>query len=86
MNSPFSLLTDTITLNRPVVIFTRNNKKLFGYLRAFDKHMNLALENVRELFSIKNKNKNRNKNITYHERYISKLLLRGDTIILILPI
>ena len=27
-----------------------------------------------------------NKNTTYHERYISKLILRGDTIILLLPI
>ena len=44
--------------------------------------MNLALENVRELFYIKDKSKI----ISHHERYISKLLLRGDTIILVLPI
>ena len=82
MNNPFSLLADTIALNRPIIIFTRNNKKLFGHIRAFDKHMNLALENVRELFSFKDNNKN----TTYHERYISKLILRGDTIILLLTI
>ena len=82
MNTPFSLLSDIVAMNRPVVIFIRNNKKLFGYLRAFDKHMNLALENVRELYCIKNKNKC----ITYHERYISKMLLRGDSIVLILPV
>jgi len=82
MNNPFSLLADTVALNRPIIIFTRNNKKLFGNIRAFDKHMNLALENVKELYSIKNKSKN----IIYHERYISKLILRGDTIILLLPL
>jgi small nuclear ribonucleoprotein D2 len=81
MSSPFSLLAETIAFDRPIIIFTRNNKKLFGYMRAFDKHMNLALENVREIWSVHHKKYG----ILYHERYISKLILRGDSIILLLP-
>ncbi len=79
MNAPYSLLSETILFNRPIVIFARNNKKLFGYLRAFDRHMNLALENVRELWS----NYDKKKGLLFHERYISKMILRVDSIVIV---
>nr|UXY87137.1 small nuclear ribonucleoprotein SM D2 [Cryptomonas sp.] len=82
MDSPLSLLSEAIALNRPIIVFSRNNKKLYGHVRAFDRHMNLALENIRELSSTHDKKKG----LIYHERYISKMILRGDSIILFLPI
>ena len=32
------------------MISLRNNRKLLGRVRAFDRHMNLILENVQEVF------------------------------------
>mmetsp|Transcript_14745 Transcript_14745/g.36899 ORF Transcript_14745/g.36899 Transcript_14745/m.36899 type:complete len:86 (+) Transcript_14745:680-937(+) len=81
-DSPLSLLSKNIFKNRPMIIFLRNNRKLLGYLRAYDKHLNLILENVKELKPISNKKK---QNI-YNERFFSKLVLRGDSVILIIPI
>ncbi|AEA38753.1 small nuclear ribonucleoprotein SM D2 (nucleomorph) [Cryptomonas paramecium] len=79
--SPFFLLVQAVISNRPVIIFVRNNRKLVGYIRAFDKHVNLILENVRELWTTCVE-----KNIFYHERYIAKMILRGDSIVLLLCI
>jgi small nuclear ribonucleoprotein D2 len=80
--NPFVFLSKCIIENSPLIIFMRNNKKLFGYVRAFDRHMNLIMENVKELWVDKNFQK---KNI-YHEKIFSKLILRGDSIILIAKI
>jgi small nuclear ribonucleoprotein D2 len=79
---PFVILSESIIKNYPLIIFLRNNKKLIGYIRGFDRHMNLLLENVKELWVIKNFEK---KNV-YHEKFFSKLILRGDSIILITKI
>jgi len=34
-----------------VLINCRNNKKLLGRVRAFDRHCNMVLENVREMWT-----------------------------------
>lgn len=74
--------SESIFNNRPVMIFIRNNKKLLGYIRAYDRHMNLVLENVKEIRTIRNaKGK-----LEFHEKYFSKLILRGDSIVLSLRI
>jgi len=76
------MLSQSVLKNRPIIIFIRNNRKLLGYLRAYDKHLNLILENVKELrtsFNIKQK-------VNYRERFFSKLILRGDSVILVIPV
>ena len=40
-----------IVLNQQVLINCRNNKKLLGRVRAFDRHCNMVLENVREMWT-----------------------------------
>jgi small nuclear ribonucleoprotein D2 len=79
-NSPLTFLSESIVNNRPVVVFIRNNKKLLGYIRAFDRHMNLVLENTKELWTTLNSQKKQ----IYHEKFLPKLVLRGDSVILIL--
>lgn len=38
-------------LCKQVLINCRNNKKLLGRVRAFDRHCNMVLENVREMWT-----------------------------------
>jgi small nuclear ribonucleoprotein D2 len=80
-SSPFYSLSESIKNNRPIIIFLRNNRKLIGYLRAYDRHMNLILENVKEIQSKETSAKIKN----FNERYFSKLVLRGDSVVIILP-
>lgn len=41
---PFSVLTKTVKENTQVLISCRNNKKLLGRVKAFDRHCNMVLE------------------------------------------
>lgn len=47
---PLSILQHALTNNTQVLINCRNNKKLLAKVKAFDRHMNLLLENVREFW------------------------------------
>lgn len=47
---PLSLLTTAVKSNSQILIMTRNNKKLLARVKAFDRHCNLVLENVKEVF------------------------------------
>jgi small nuclear ribonucleoprotein D2 len=95
---PLSLLTDAVKNNTQVLIACRNNRKLLARVKAFDRHCNMVLEEVTELWQETPKSskakaaaaaaagdakpvvsKPVNKN-----RYISKMFLRGDSVILIL--
>jgi small nuclear ribonucleoprotein D2 len=96
---PLSLLTDAVKNNTQVLISCRNNRKLLARVKAFDRHCNMVLEDVTELWqetpksskakaaaaaagggdSKTNVSKPVNK-----DRYISKMFLRGDSVILVL--
>lgn len=84
-HGPMSLLQDAIEQDIPVVISCRNNHKLIAKVRAFDRHCNLILENVKELWteSLKNNKGKKIKSIS-KERFVSKLFLRGDTVVIVL--
>lgn len=47
---PLSILQQSIVNHTQVLINCRNNKKLLGHTKAFDRHMNIILENVREMW------------------------------------
>ena len=91
---PLSVLMKSVKNNTQVLINTRNNHKLLARVKAFDRHFNMILENVKEMWTefpkkkINNDNKNNYNNsdgdIIYKDRYISKMFLRGDSVILIL--
>ncbi|KAK6464037.1 hypothetical protein DFJ63DRAFT_58085 [Scheffersomyces coipomensis] len=84
-HGPMSLIQTAVNNQTPIVISCRNNHKLIAKVKAFDRHCNLVLENVKELWTetVKNSKGKKIKSIS-RERFISKLFLRGDSIIIIL--
>lgn len=46
---PMSLLTQAVKNHTQVLISCRNNRKLLARVKAFDRHFNMILENVREV-------------------------------------
>lgn len=84
-NGPFSLLQTAVNKNTPVVISCRNNHKLIAKVKAFDRHCNMILESVKELWteSVKN-SKGKTIKTMSKERFVSKMFLRGDSVIIVL--
>jgi len=85
-SGPMQVLTKSVKENTQVLITCRNNKKLLARVKAFDRHCNMVLENVKEMWTEtpkagKGKKKSQPVN---KDRYISKLFLRGDSVILVL--
>ncbi|ELW72622.1 Small nuclear ribonucleoprotein Sm D2 [Tupaia chinensis] len=83
---PLSVLTQSVKNNTQVLINCRNNKKLLGRGKAFDRHCNMALENVKEMWTEvpkSGKGKKKFKPVN-KDRYISKKFLRGDSVIVVL--
>ena len=83
---PRSLLLHSMRTNSQVLINVRNNHKLLARVKAFDRHCNMVLENVKEVWTEvpkTGKGKKKAKPVN-KERYISKMFLRGDSVILVL--
>lgn len=78
---PLSLLTNVVRDNAQVLVSCRNNRKLLGRVRAFDRHCNLVLEGVREIWPETTK---KGKAPINKDRFISKLFVRGDSVVMIL--
>ncbi|DAA73282.1 small nuclear ribonucleoprotein Sm D2 [Trichophyton mentagrophytes] len=79
---PLSILQTATRAHSQVLISCRNNRKLLARVKAFDRHCNMVLENVKEMWTEKpkgGKGKGVNK-----DRFISKMFLRGDSVILVL--
>lgn len=75
-------MTATRTHNQ-VLISCRNNRKLLARVKAFDRHCNMVLENVKEMWTENAAGKRGTKPIN-KDRFISKMFLRGDSVILVL--
>merc|ERR1719253_2547754 len=83
---PLSVLTQSVKMNTQVLINCRNNKKLLGRVKAFDRHCNMVLENVKEMWTEvpkTGKGKAKAKAVN-KDRFISKMFLRGDSVIVVL--
>eukprot|EP00891_Asterochloris_glomerata_P006537 jgi/Astpho2/6537/e_gw1.00099.54.1_t len=83
---PLSVLTTSVKSNSTVLINCRNNRKLLGRIKAFDRHCNMILENVKEMWTeIPKTGKGRKGSKPVNrDRFISKMFLRGDSVILVL--
>merc|ERR1719311_1101099 len=83
---PLSVLTQSMKSNTQILINCRNNKKLLGRVKAFDRHCNMVLENVKEMWTEvpkAGKGKKKSKPVN-KDRFISKMFLRGDSVIVVL--
>jgi small nuclear ribonucleoprotein D2 len=84
---PLRVLTDSLKNNIQVLInHNHNNKKLLGRVKAFDRHCNMVLEGVKEMrteLPKTGKGKKKAKPVK-KDRFISKMCLRGDSVILVL--
>jgi len=83
---PLSVLTTSVKTNTQILINCRNNRKLLARVKAFDRHFNMVLENVKEMWTEIPKTGRGKKASTpvNKERFISKMFLRGDSVILVL--
>jgi len=83
---PMSVLMESVRNQTQVLINVRNNKKLLGRVKAFDRHCNMVLENVKEMWTeVPKTGKGQKKSKPVNrDRFISKMFLRGDSVILVL--
>ena len=83
---PLSVLKECVKSNTQIMVYCRNNRKLLGKIRAFDRHMNMILESVFELWTetLKGKGKGKKARTKNNERHIPKMFLRGDSVILVI--
>jgi small nuclear ribonucleoprotein D2 len=84
-HGPMAVLTSAVRNHTQVLISCRNNRKLLARVKAFDRHFNMVLENVREVWTEKGRRgKGKKKAVpTNKDRFISKMFLRGDSVILV---
>lgn len=80
---PLSILMTATRTHTQVLISVRNNHKLLARVKAFDRHCNMVLENVKEMWT-ETQGKGQNKKSVNRDRFISKMFLRGDSVILVL--
>lgn len=93
-NGPLRLLQTSVQTQSTVLISLRNSHKLIATVKAFDKHCNMVLENVREMWydevasngKGKGNGKGKEKEVakTLRERFVSKMFLRGDSVVVVL--
>lgn len=80
---PLSVLQQAVKNNSQVLINCRNNRKLLARVKAFDRHCNMVLENVKEMWTeVPKSGKGKKAKPVNKDRFISKMFLRGDTVIL----
>jgi small nuclear ribonucleoprotein D2 len=84
-SGPFSVLYHAVRTNSQILVNVRNNHKLLARVKAYDRHFNLLLEDVKEMWTDVSKGgKGRARGTAVNkDRYVSKLFLRGDSVILI---
>ncbi|DBA00857.1 TPA: hypothetical protein N0F65_008500 [Lagenidium giganteum] len=85
---PLSVLMQSVKNNSQVLINVRNNHKLLARVKAFDRHCNMVLENVKEMWTEipkSGKGKKGAKPVN-KDRFVSKMFLRGDSVILLMEL
>ncbi|EPB89995.1 small nuclear ribonucleoprotein D2 [Mucor circinelloides 1006PhL] len=80
---PLSVLQQSVKNNNQILISCRNNHKLLARVKAFDRHCNMVLENVKEMWTeTPRSGKGAKAKPVNKDRFVSKMFLRGDTVVL----
>ncbi|KAI9178680.1 mRNA splicing protein [Blastocladiella emersonii ATCC 22665] len=83
---PLSVLRAAVKNNNQILVNCRNGRKLLARVKAFDRHCNMVLENVKEVWTEIPKSGSsaagKKKPVT-KDRFISKMFLRGDSVIIV---
>lgn len=80
LTGPLKLLCEAVEEDKEIILSLRNNHKMYCKIKAFDKHCNILIYNVKEVWTVKSWE---SKTHVTKERYISQAFLRGDNIIMI---
>jgi len=84
-SGPLSILQTAVRTKAQVLILVRNGRKLLARMKAFDRHCNMILENVKEMWTETPRTADGKKGKPVNkDRFISKMFLRGDSVILVL--
>ena len=79
------MLTKAVKTNSQILVNCRNNRKILARIKAFDRHMNMILENACEIWTeMPKKGKGKRAKPVNRERFISKMFLRGDSVIMVI--
>ncbi|KAF2740155.1 small nuclear ribonucleoprotein Sm D2 [Polyplosphaeria fusca] len=82
---PLSILQTAVRTRTQVLISVRNNRKILARVKAFDRHCNMVLENAKEMWEETPRLANGQKGRTVNkDRFISKMFLRGDSVVIVL--
>mmetsp|Transcript_23680 Transcript_23680/g.32326 ORF Transcript_23680/g.32326 Transcript_23680/m.32326 type:complete len:112 (+) Transcript_23680:56-391(+) len=77
---PLSVLDSSLKSGAQIFVYCRDNHKMLGRVRAFDRHMNLIMDNVQEIWVERDKSSTRG---VPKRRSLSKVFVRGDNVILV---
>lgn len=73
---PLSILQTAVRTHSQVLISVRNGRKILARVKAFDRHMNMVLENVKEMWTeAHNLGEGKKGKPTNKDRFISKMLV-----------
>ena len=73
-SGPLSILQTAVRSHTQVLISCRNNRKLLARVKAFDRHCNMVLENVKEMWSeTSRKSAGKKGRPVNKDRFISKM-------------
>eukprot|EP00924_Labyrinthula_sp_SR-Ha-C_P002119 maker-scaffold_19-snap-gene-1.3-mRNA-1 protein AED:0.01 eAED:0.01 QI:97/1/1/1/1/1/2/41/97 len=77
---PLTMLKDAINAGTQILVHLRNDHKLVARIKAYDRHCNMILQDVTELWNQKGKKKDN----ALKKREIKQLFVRGDSVVLVI--
>jgi small nuclear ribonucleoprotein D2 len=81
-HGPFSLLHHAVRDKTQLVVWMRNDHKLLAGIKAFDRHGNLVLTNVKEIwYEVPKRKKGKKKRRIERSKFMNLVFLRGDNVI-----